>query len=126
MQALLDTQLVIWALLAPERLGSAAPLIESPDADLHVSAASWWEMAIKVGTGKLALDLDRARAACEAWGFRELPVTGAHARRVATLPRLHADPFDRMLVAQALHTPMHLVTADRALVGYSDLVQLVG
>lgn len=123
---LLDTQLVIWALLAPERLGRGAQLIESSEATLHVSAASWWEMAIKIAIGKLSLDLEEARARCTAWGFVDLPVRTDDALGVASLPALHGDPFDRLLVAQALRAPMHLLTADRQLAAYGALVQVIG
>lgn len=86
-----------------------------------MSAVSIWEMAIKIAIGKLDLPgtdpaaLDTLIPAC---GFRELTMTAAHASAVATLPRLHADPFDRLLVAQARAERATLVSCDPALVAY--------
>ncbi len=85
--------------------------------DVYVSAATAWELGIKQRKGKLILSKtvseQRAR-----FGFIELPITFAHAERAAELPLLHGDPFDRMLVAQAMVEQMVLVTADRRLSGY--------
>lgn len=92
---------------------------------MFVSSASIWEIAIKAGLGRIDADPDVLVPAIEASGFFELPVTSAHAARVAHVPMHHADPFDRLLVAQATSEPMHLLTADRALVKYSELVRLV-
>jgi PIN domain nuclease of toxin-antitoxin system len=84
---------------------------------VFVSAATAWELGIKQSKGKLVL----SRAVSEQrsmWGFLELPITFAHAEFAATLPLLHGDPFDRMLVAQALVEDLILVTADRRLSEY--------
>jgi PIN domain nuclease of toxin-antitoxin system len=70
--------------------------------------------------------VDRLLAGIDASGFVPLAVSGRHAARVATLPRHHGDPFDRLLVAQAMHEPLHLLTADDALTAYSDLVVRIG
>jgi PIN domain nuclease of toxin-antitoxin system len=119
---LLDTPIFLWYLADSRRLASAArSRIARADA-VFVSAASIWEAAIKIGIGKLAAAPDDLIAGIAASGFVELPVTAHHAARVATLPDHHRDPFDRLLVAQALHEPLHLLTADPVLARYSDLV----
>jgi PIN domain nuclease of toxin-antitoxin system len=124
MRLLLDTHVFLWALAGSPRLKSAARArIEAAD-EVFVSAASIWEVAIKVRLGKLTADLDALVAAMAESGFSELPVRAVHAARVASLPALHEDPFDRLLVAQALCEPLHLLTADGAVAQYSDLVVL--
>jgi PIN domain nuclease of toxin-antitoxin system len=127
---LLDTHIAIWALNEPRRLSEQArDLIADERNDVYVSAASVWEIAIKFAlakrrnappfSGEVAL-----RLFIEA-GYRLLPVTPEHAVALDRLPPLHADPFDRMLVAQALHEPLRLLTADAALAAYGDVVLTV-
>lgn len=99
-------------------------LIESAD-QVCVSAASLWEVAIKARLGKIEADVDELVAAIDQSGFVELPVRAAHVAAVARLAMHHNDPFDRLLVAQAIAEPLRLVTADAVLVQYSDLVMLV-
>lgn len=124
MRILLDTQLLLWALGAPSRLPTAARrLIDG--AEVFVSAASIWEISIKTALGKLTADPHEVLAALEPAGFLSLPIIGEHAARVATLPPLHRDPFDRLLIAQALAEPMRLVTNDAALAGYGEIVSVV-
>jgi PIN domain nuclease of toxin-antitoxin system len=121
---LLDTHLLLWALAAPSRLPPRARrLIE--DEDVYASAASIWEISIKVAIGKLTADPNEVVAALGPAGFRSLAVTLEHAARVQSLPQLHKDPFDRMLIAQALSEPMILLTNDAALAGYGEIVKLV-
>ena len=125
MRLLLDTHIVLWALTASPRLkAETVQLLQRAD-EVYVSAASVWEVAIKVRLGKLNADLADLTAAIGESGFLELPVTAAHAAGVASLPLHHNDPFDRLLVSQALAEPLKLVTADSVLVPYSDLVLLV-
>jgi PIN domain nuclease of toxin-antitoxin system len=90
-----------------------------------VSSASIWETAIKVGAGKLKANLDELVAQIAQDGFIELAVSYRHAAAVTSLPGIHRDPFDRMLVAQAICESMPLLTADRVLAKYSRLVELV-
>ena len=90
-----------------------------------MSAASLWEIAIKVRLGKIDADPDELIAAIGRSGFTELPVRASHASGVARLKMHHNDPFDRLLVAQAVAEPLKLLTADAALARYSDLVVLV-
>ena len=125
MRLLLDTRLFLWAVAGNPRLKPATRrFIESAD-QVFVSAASLWEIAIKARLGKIDADPLALVAAIDDSGFTELPVRAQHAAAVATLKLHHKDPFDRLLIAQALAEPLRLLTADAALVGYSDLVMLV-
>jgi PIN domain nuclease of toxin-antitoxin system len=121
---LLDTHLLLWALGAPARLPTRAQTLIA-DGDVYVSAASIWEISIKSALGKLTAEPREVLAALGPAGFIELPVTGEHAAHVLHLPPIHRDPFDRLLVAQALAEPMLLLTNDAALAGYGDLVSVV-
>jgi PIN domain nuclease of toxin-antitoxin system len=124
MRVLLDTHLLLWALSSPARLSKRArERIES--SEVFVSAASIWEIGIKSAVGKLDADPAEVFAGVEPAGFCHLPIVGAHAVRVATLPPLHRDPFDRLLVAQARVEPMILLTNDDVLGDYGDFVEVL-
>lgn len=124
MRLLLDTHLLLWALAAPSRLPTRARNLVAKG-DVYVSAASIWEISIKTALGKLVADPREVLAALGPAGFSELPITGDHATRVLDLPPIHRDPFDRLLVAQALAEPMLLLTNDSALASYGDIVTVV-
>ena len=128
MNLLLDTQIALWALTDSPRLSERArALIVNPDATVFFSAASVWEIAIKHRLARGDMPVSGAEAAGlfgEA-GYIELPITAAHAAATENLPGHHADPFDRMLVAQALHEPLRLLTHDRQLLAYSGNVEFV-
>ena len=125
MKLLLDTQIVLW-LLADNRAlkAQARRTIEAADA-VYVSSITPWEVAIKVGLGKLDVDLERFDAELTRMAFEPLAITWAHTRALRRLPRLHGDPFDRMLVAQAISESMQLLTSDAALAHYGAPVTLV-
>lgn len=125
MRLLLDTHVFLWAVSDHRKLKAAARDLLKQASEVHVSAVSLWEIAIKARIGRLEGDLETLAAAIETSGFIELPVTVRHAKGVATLPMHHADPFDRLLVAQALAEPLRLVTADRALLAYGPGVELI-
>jgi PIN domain nuclease of toxin-antitoxin system len=128
MRLLLDTHILLWALAEPKKIPKQTRAqIEAADNEVLFSAASLWEVAIKVQTGRLALPvpLDELSSAAEDMGFVELPVRSAHAVHVARLPLHHRDPFDRLLVAQAILEPARLLTVDGPLRQYSDLVDIV-
>lgn len=109
----------MWALSAPARLPKRVRAeIEDPDNVVFVSAASAWEIAIKRALGKIDIDVDQIAKACATTGFEELPVRIAHTARVAALPPHHRDPFDRLLVAQALEEGLEIVSRDPALRAY--------
>jgi PIN domain nuclease of toxin-antitoxin system len=129
MNLLLDTHILLWALDEPSRLKpDMRALLEDSGNEVFFSAASIWEIAVKARLGRVDFPVgpeDIIRAARDV-GFTELPVRADAAARVATLPLHHHDPFDRLLVAQALDEPMRLYTADTLLPPYSELVVLTG
>ncbi len=122
MKLLLDTHILLWVMQDAPQLGRAARRLLADAEEIHVSSVCLWEAAIKCALGKLKVDLDALDEHLAQVGFTPLPVTWAHARRLRQLPALHRDPFDRMLVAQALSEPLHLLTGDAALASYSELV----
>ena len=129
MRILLDTHILLWAISSPERLGeSVRTAILDPDNDVLFSAASIWEIAIKAALRRAGFLVQPDAVAEEARdiGFVELPVHSSVAARVAELPLIHRDPFDRLLVAQAIAEPAILYTADARLPAYSELVRRVG
>ncbi len=125
MRVLLDTHVLLWTLAGSPRIDRVRDLILSDETEIYISAASLWEVAIKSSLGKLEADVAELRAASHASGFHELPIIGIHTEALARLPRHHSDPFDRMLVAQAVTEPMRLLTADARLTSYGDLIMTV-
>lgn len=128
MNLLLDTLVALWAITDSPRLSDKArELIGSDKAAVWVSSASVWEIAIKHGLqrGDMPLSGEHALRFFRAAGYRLLPVEPEHAAAIERLPAHHADPFDRLLIAQALHEPMRLLTHDRTVASYSDTVVLV-
>lgn len=128
MRLLVDTHVLLWALAEPARIpGSFRDRLESPANDVFFSAASIWELAIKLQVGRLTLSvaLDQIVDGAERMGFHELSVTAAHAAGVRRLPLHHRDPFDRLLLAQAIHEPARFLTTDHVLAQYSELVEVV-
>ena len=125
MRLLLDTHIALWALTGERHLGiKAQALIEDANNEVFVSSASLWEISIKhsLGRGDMPMSgADAARFFAEA-GYRALPVTWQHAATVETLPLHHNDPFDRILIAQALSEPMRLVSRDQKLTSYGEMV----
>ncbi len=128
MRYLLDTHVFLWALADPKRLPpSVRQRLLAIENDVLFSAANIWEIAIKAQIGRLPLEVpieDIVEAAL-ASGFRELPIRAAHAAAVFHLPMHHRDPFDRILIAQAIVEPARLLTADATLTRYSELVELI-
>ena len=124
MKLLLDTHVAIWALTSPEMLPSRVRgLIVDPANTIYVSSASIWEIAIKFALGKQSAPPFSAKQASRYFreaGYVMLAVTAEHAAAVEDLPPLHADPFDRLLVAQALTEPLRLASSDRRVAAYSD------
>lgn len=121
MTLLLDTHVLLWWLAEDDRLTpTMREAIADPATPVVVSAASAWEMAIKAGLGKLTIPGDLA-GELERQGFDELPVTVQDGVAAGALPRHHADPFDRMLIAQAARRRFVLVTADRRFADYDVL-----
>jgi PIN domain nuclease of toxin-antitoxin system len=116
LRLLLDSHALVWANADPAELTSTSrEAIEDPANDVLVSSASMWELAIKVAMGKLVVDVPLRDLVGE---YEELPITHAHAIAAAALPEHHRDPFDRMLVAQALAEGLTIVTRDRNIPRY--------
>ena len=116
---LLDTHVFLWAVADPGRLDPAVRrAVEDAATSVLVSAASIWEIAIKRALGRLAFPMNRLDEMMREKGFSALPVTHAHAAAAGALPRHHADPFDRMLVAQAQLERLALASADAVLGQY--------
>lgn len=122
MRLLLDTHILLWLMQDDPRLSQRAHEIIDNATEVFVSAASMWEIAIKWRLGKIEEDPREVDAAIEKAGLIELPVGMRHAVVTAKLPMLHRDPFDRLLVAQAISENMQLATADAHLEAYSGLV----
>lgn len=125
MRILLDTHVYLWWLQDSPKLSSQAREIIISATEVYVSSASIWEAAIKSGIGKLDVNVDTLVEEIEKNGFQVLDITPKHAARIMRLPDIHRDPFDRMLLAQALSEPLKFLTADSLLAGYSDLVDVI-
>lgn len=120
MQFLLDTHILLWAAADdPKLTKTARALIEDQQNTLFFSAASIWEVAIKATTkSDFAIDPTVLRRALVDSGYAELGITGQHAAMVRNLPSIHNDPFDRILIAQAMVEGIELVTGDRKIAQY--------
>ncbi|MBA4172145.1 MAG: PIN domain nuclease [Hyphomicrobium sp.] len=131
MRLLLDTHIALWAIAADPRLPPEAQhLIEDRGNAVFVSAASVWEITLKHALARglpsdMPISGPEALAYFRTSGYDLLPVTADHAAAVAALPPLHRDPFDRLIVAQALHEPLRLVTRDVHVKAYSNCILLV-
>lgn len=118
MKLLLDTHILLWALLDDPALGaSRRAALEDPGSALYLSAASIWEISIKRALGKLDVP-DTVFDTATQGGCQPLPILWPHAQAAGELPAHHNDPFDRMLIAQAQIEGMTLLTADRAFAAY--------
>lgn len=125
MRLLLDTNILLWVMGDDAMLSSAARRMIEEASTVHVSSVSIWEINIKAALGKLRIDMTEIMPRLAEAGFVPLAVSWDHARAVHDLPHHHRDPFDRMLVAQAVTEPLRLLTHDGMLARYSHLVTLV-
>jgi PIN domain nuclease of toxin-antitoxin system len=122
MRALLDTNVALWAAVSDARLTKRAKeFLETKDAELYLSVASLWELAIKTQIGKLTIPgtLEEFVARISKTQLRTLPIMPEHVLVVAKLPLLHKDPFDRILIAQSLSEAMPIMTSDHKISRYS-------
>jgi PIN domain nuclease of toxin-antitoxin system len=123
LKLLLDSNVVYWAITNPHKLTSRAhQLIANGLNELYVSSASLWELSIKIAKGKLVVPSGTVRSLYEQidrLGIVVLPITRVHIIRTETLPHHHGDPFDRMIVAQALEEGMTILTSDTQIPLYS-------
>jgi PIN domain nuclease of toxin-antitoxin system len=127
MKCLLDTSVFLWSLAAEHKLNQRAKdILTSPATELYLSAASSWEIAIKFALGSLTLPEAPSTFITQvlrSWAIQSLDITQEHALRTGELPAHHRDPFDRLLIAQAVAEEMTLLTADRVFQKYKiDLI----
>ncbi len=128
MRILVDTHVLIWVHFEPEKLPKQAlDILSERGHEFFFSAASIWEIAIKAQLKRVTFRTSAAELATAARqsGFHELPITSAVAASVADLRTHHADPFDRLLIAQAMQLPARLLTVDKQFAPYSELVTVV-
>jgi PIN domain nuclease of toxin-antitoxin system len=125
LRLLLDTHVFIWATSDPGRMTARLrQAVTAPESTVFVSAVSVWEIAIKRALGRLDFPLEELDAVLVRAGFEHLPINAGHAFVAGGLPRHHADPFDRMLVAQSRAEGLTLVSEDAAVTAYD--VRLFG
>ncbi len=118
MRYLIDSHVIVWWLAEPAKLSAAARLaISDPTHQVCFSAASVWELGLKIAKGKLRMSLDFPSLLMSE-GFVSLPVTTPHALRSLGLPPFHSDPFDRMLIAQSLEEDLIFITRDEHILTY--------
>jgi PIN domain nuclease of toxin-antitoxin system len=122
---LLDTNILLWYFWGSDRIDSIKELIGSEIASVFFSPASLWELAIKVKSGKLKININELYTYAKKHNFTELPLTGDCLNAYLDLPNIHKDPFDHILLAQALTFPMRLITSDFLLADYSSLVMVI-
>lgn len=128
MKLLLDTHLLIWSMSTSKRLSpKTRALIDNPDNQLFFSAASIWELAIKQGLGKenFSINARIMRRGLLDNGYSELPISSDHAVAIDTLPPIHKDPFDRLLIAQATVEGITLLTVDPIVARYPGPIRKV-
>ena len=125
MRLLLDTNVLLWFMNDNVRLRPEGRKLMDEAAEIHVSSVSVWEIAIKSRLGRLNAEPDEVVEAMVKNGMLELPVFNRHAIAAGRLPAHHQDPFDRLLIAQAVTEQMCLLTSDVQLRSYSELVKCV-
>ncbi|HBA89069.1 MAG TPA: PIN domain nuclease [Geobacter sp.] len=125
MRVLLDTHIYLWWLAdSPSLSRSARKIIESAET-VYVSSASIWEAVIKIGLKRLDVEAEDLVSGIQESDFIELPIKAEHTLSLLQLGNYHKDPFDRILVAQAISEPVHLLSSDSVLAQYSKLVMIV-
>jgi len=122
---LLDTNIVLWLAQDNPRADSIKPMLLIEENKVFISVVSWWEIAIKIKNGKLKTNINELYAFAQKYDFSELPLTGDCLKAYLDLPNIHKDPFDHILLAQALTFPMRFITSDSLLADYSSLVMVI-
>ena len=120
---LLDTHTLLWVLGDAPQLHKAKPYIEQAK-NIYVSMASWWEISIKASLGKLPIDPQKTFLEAQQAGMKMLPIQIEHCQKLLDLPLVHRDPFDRMLIAQAITESIPILSHDETLSRYTKLVVL--
>jgi len=122
---LLDTNILLWYFEDSNRIASVKKLIESDVTDIFYSPVSLWELVIKIRNGKLDFNFEELYNFTQKYGFKELPLTSDCLKAYLELSSIHKDPFDHILLAQALTFPMRFITGDSLLADYSSLVMVI-
>jgi len=122
---LLDTNVFLWYFWGSDRVDSVKGLIASEKVEVFVSTVSFWEIMIKARTGKFDVNVSALQIFAREHSFPELSISGEYIKAYRELPNLHRDPFDHMLLAQAITCPMRLITGDSLLAEYSSLVMVI-
>jgi len=122
---LLDTNILLWIFWGDKRVDSIKKLLSSKEVDVFVSVVSLWEIMIKNRKEKLNVDIEEICTLMKKFDFFELPITSSYLKEYQKLPQHHKDPFDHMLIAQAITCPMRLITSDDRLADYSSLVMVI-
>ena len=125
MRILLDTHIFLWWLNNDPKLSKKTKTIILAATEVYISSASIWEACIKVKIGKLEFQVEKLAEAITESGFLELPITAKHTVGTYKLSDIHNDPFDRILIAQAICEPLQFLTADKLLASYTDLVKVI-
>ncbi len=125
MRLLLDTHIYLWCVKDDQKLSKIARSLIVEAAEVYVSSVSIWEASIKAKLGKLDVNIEDLIAAILGSGFQELSLTTKHITEGHRLQYFHRDPFDRILIAQAISEPLKFLTADENLKQYSELIEIV-
>ena|ERR1700728_1248785 len=125
MRLLLDTHIFLWWIKGNNKLSKTLRSRISNADEVYISSASIWEMTIKIKLKKLDGNLNEIIRSISESGFVALPITARHAATVAELPDFHRDPFDQILIAQAISEPLAFLTLNAQLKSYSDLVHVI-
>jgi len=125
MRILLDTHIFLWCVKNDSRLSKKMQTVILEADEVYISSVSIWEACIKKSLGKLDVNIYELVDAVSESGFKELPLSFHHSIAISELPHHHRDPFDRILIAQALCEPLILLTADKILQQYSGLIELI-
>ena len=125
MRILLDTHVFIWWVEDSNKLSKAARNIIANADEAYISSASIWEIAIKSKIGKIEVDMNALINTIKKGDFLELPVSVKHAAATLELPDIHNDPFDRILISQAITEPLRFISADKKLREYSNIIDII-
>ena len=122
---LFDTNALLWFFTGNKRMLPVLDMLKLPNTQVYISTVSWWEIALKTKAGKLPVDISSLASFTEEYNFIELPLNRTHIEAYMELLVLHKDPFDHMLLSQAISSHMRLITGDAILAEYSSLVMVV-
>lgn len=125
MRILLDTHIFLWWVNGDAKLSKRLRSLILSATEIYISSASIWEAGIKIKLAKLEANIESLVDSITASGFIELPITAKHAAFVCQLPPIHRDPFDRILISQAVCEPLQFLTFDKTLEPYTDLVKVI-